>query len=76
MNSSLEIPCLKREIHKKFKTIIDGRSAIIISHRFSTVIMADHIYVLEQGRAVNSPLPLRDPPTPPKQKGGIAGPLN
>jgi hypothetical protein len=50
MNSSPEIPCLKRDIHKKFKTILDGRSAIIISHRFSTVIMADHSYVPEQGR--------------------------
>jgi ATP-binding cassette, subfamily B, bacterial len=37
-------------IFGKFKTIIDGRSAIIISHRFSTVLMADHIYVLEKGR--------------------------
>ena len=27
-----------------------GRTAILISHRFSTVRMADTIYVLEQGR--------------------------
>jgi len=52
MNSSPEIPCLKRDIHKKFKTIIDGRLSIIISHRFSTVIMADHSYMPEQGRIV------------------------
>ncbi|HOX36061.1 MAG TPA: ABC transporter ATP-binding protein [Methanoregulaceae archaeon] len=38
------------DIFGKFKTIIQGRSAILISHRFSTVLMADHIYVLENGR--------------------------
>jgi len=40
------------DIFGKFKTIIGERSAILISHRFSTVLMADHIYVLEQGRIV------------------------
>jgi ATP-binding cassette, subfamily B, bacterial len=40
------------EIFGKFKSIIEGRSAILISHRFSTVMMADHIYVMDQGRIV------------------------
>jgi len=40
------------EIFGKFKTIMDGRSAILISHRFSTVMMADHIYVMDRGRIV------------------------
>jgi ATP-binding cassette subfamily B protein len=39
-------------IFGKFRQIIDGRSAILVSHRFSTVLMADHIYVLEQGRII------------------------
>ena len=38
------------EIFAKFRMIIEGRSAILISHRFSTLLRADHIYVLEQGR--------------------------
>jgi ATP-binding cassette subfamily B protein len=40
------------EIFRKFREIIGGRSAILISHRFSTVLMADRIYVLEGGRIV------------------------
>jgi len=40
------------DIFRKFREIVDGRSAILISHRFSTVLMADHIYVLDQGAIV------------------------
>jgi ATP-binding cassette subfamily B protein len=40
------------EIFGKFKTIIAGRSAILISRCFSTVLMADRIYVLARGRIV------------------------
>jgi ATP-binding cassette subfamily B protein len=29
---------------------VAGRTAILISHRFSTVRMADHIYVFDGGR--------------------------
>jgi ATP-binding cassette, subfamily B, bacterial len=36
-------------LFERFGHLIDGRSAILISHRFSTVRMADHIYVLEKG---------------------------
>lgn len=36
-------------LYKKFRELIAGRSALIISHRFSTVRMADTIYVLENG---------------------------
>jgi ATP-binding cassette, subfamily B, bacterial len=39
-------------VHEEFCTLLDGRSAILISHRFSTVQMADFIYVLEEGRIV------------------------
>jgi ATP-binding cassette subfamily B protein len=34
----------------RLKALLEGRSAILISHRFSTVRMADRIYVLEGGR--------------------------
>ncbi|MGB9176209.1 MAG: ABC transporter ATP-binding protein [Methanoregula sp.] len=40
------------EIFRKFKEIVGGRSAILISHRFSTVLMADRIYVLDRGQVV------------------------
>jgi ATP-binding cassette subfamily B protein len=34
----------------KFRELIAGHSALLISHRFSTVRMADRIYVLDNGR--------------------------
>jgi ATP-binding cassette subfamily B protein len=42
------------EVFKKFRQLAAGRTAILISHRFSTVRMADRIYVLEDGRIVES----------------------
>jgi len=42
------------EVFEKFHQLAKGRSAILISHRLSTVKMADHIYVLEKGRIVES----------------------
>ena len=40
------------EIFTKFREIIRGRSAVLISHRFSTVLMADRNYVLEGGQVI------------------------
>jgi len=37
------------ELFQSFKKLLNGRSAVLISHRFSTVLMADQIYVLEEG---------------------------
>jgi ATP-binding cassette subfamily B protein len=42
------------EVFEKFRQLVEGRSAILISHRLSTVKMADCIYVLENGRIVES----------------------
>ena len=39
-------------LFERFRQLTEGRSAIIISHRFSTVRMADRIAVLEHGRLV------------------------
>jgi len=40
------------EMFDKFRQLVKGRSAILISHRFSTVRMADFIYVLDKGRII------------------------
>ena len=39
-------------IFEHFRTVTEDRMAILISHRFSTVRMADHIVVLADGRVV------------------------
>jgi ATP-binding cassette subfamily B protein len=40
------------EIYLRFRELTADRTAILISHRFSTVRMADRIVVLEGGRIV------------------------
>lgn len=37
------------EVFQRFRELLEGRTAILISHRFSTVRMADRIYVLDEG---------------------------
>ena len=43
-------PLAEAELFEQFRRVIEGRSGIIISHRFSTVRMADTIYVVEGGQ--------------------------
>lgn len=40
------------EVFRRFAGLMEGRMAVIISHRFSTVRMADRIVVLDEGRLV------------------------
>jgi ATP-binding cassette subfamily B protein len=40
------------EVFRRFADLMRGRMALIISHRFSTVRMADRILVLDSGRIV------------------------
>ncbi len=42
----------EHEVFRMFRRLLNGRTAVIVSHRFSTVRMADHIYVLEEGRII------------------------
>ncbi len=42
------------EVFKGFRRLLEGRAAILISHRFSTVRMADRIFVFEDGRITES----------------------
>ncbi|MDD1689063.1 MAG: ABC transporter ATP-binding protein/permease [Methanoregula sp.] len=38
------------EIFNRFRELVKGRTAVIVSHRFSTVLIADRICVFEEGR--------------------------
>ena len=38
------------EVFERFKDLTAGKTAVLISHRFSTVRMADRILVLDAGR--------------------------
>ena len=40
------------EVYQRFADLTAGKMAVLISHRFSTVRMADRILVLEHGRIV------------------------
>lgn len=40
------------EVFRRFSALIAGRTAVLISHRFSTVRMADRIIVMRQGEIV------------------------
>jgi ATP-binding cassette subfamily B protein len=40
------------EVFLRFSQLVAGRMAVIISHRFSTVRIADRIIVLQHGRVV------------------------
>jgi len=50
--SSALDPIGEAELIRSFRGLLDGRSALIISHRMSTVQMADRIYVIDAGRIV------------------------
>jgi ATP-binding cassette subfamily B protein len=49
--SSLD-PLAEAELISSFRHLLKGRSAVIISHRFSTAQMADRIYLLDKGRLI------------------------
>ncbi|HAL91656.1 MAG TPA: ABC transporter ATP-binding protein, partial [Verrucomicrobia bacterium] len=40
------------EVFQNFRQLVAGRTAILISHRFSTVRMADRIFVLQHGKVI------------------------
>lgn len=43
---------VESEIFSRFRELVQGRTAVIISHRFSTVLLADHIYVFDHGEII------------------------
>ncbi len=44
----------ERRLFDDFRSLMAGRTALLVSHRFSTVRMADHIVVLDGGRVVEA----------------------
>jgi ATP-binding cassette, subfamily B, bacterial len=40
------------EVFRSFRQLLQGRMVLLISHRFSTVRLADYIYVLEGGKII------------------------
>lgn len=45
-------PNAEAELFEGFRDKLEGRGALVISHRLSTIRMADYTYVLEKGRIV------------------------
>jgi ATP-binding cassette subfamily B protein len=44
----------EHEVFKRFTSLIQGKMAVLISHRFSTVRMADRILFLEKGQMIEN----------------------
>jgi len=47
-------PKAEYEVFRKFRELLEDQAAVLVTHRLSTVKMADCIYVLENGRIVES----------------------
>jgi ATP-binding cassette, subfamily B, bacterial len=47
-------PEAEYRLFTRFQELVEGRTALLISHRFSTVRMADHIVVIDGGRVIES----------------------
>ena len=54
--SSLDIPS-ERQVQRALRTVLAGRTALIIAHRLSTVAIADRVLVLERGRVLEDGTP-------------------
>ena len=56
--SSLDIPS-ERLVQQGLKTLLKGRTAVIIAHRLSTVTIADRVLVMEHGRVIEDDAPMK-----------------
>jgi ABC-type multidrug transport system fused ATPase/permease subunit len=54
--SSLDIPT-ERAVQRALRTVLHGRTALIIAHRLSTVEIADRVLVLDAGRVIEDGAP-------------------
>jgi ATP-binding cassette subfamily B protein len=55
-SSSLDAP-MERLVQAALKTVLKGRSSLVIAHRLSTVDIADRVVVCDQGRIVEDGTP-------------------
>ena len=55
--SSLDIPS-ERLVQQGLKTLLNGRTAVIIAHRLSTVTIADRVLVMEHGSIIEDGAPM------------------
>src|SRR5207302_9793107 len=68
--SSLDLPT-ERLVQRALRTLLAGRTALIIAHRLSTVEIADRVLVVDGGRIVED-----GPPSLLVQTGGHYGSLH
>ncbi len=68
--SSLDLPS-ERLVQRALRTLLRGRTAIIIAHRLSTVEIADRVLVIDGGRVVED-----GPPEELRQRAGRYGSLH
>lgn len=54
--SSLDVPS-ERAVQDALETVLAGRTALIIAHRLSTVLIADRVLVMADGRVVQDGAP-------------------
>ena len=54
--SSLDIPS-ERAVQAALETVLSGRTALVIAHRLSTVLIADRVLVMSDGRVVQDGSP-------------------
>jgi ATP-binding cassette subfamily B protein len=54
--SSLDLPS-ERLVQHALRTLLRGRTAVIIAHRLSTVDIADRVLVVDAGRVVEDGAP-------------------
>ncbi|MFC4947841.1 ABC transporter ATP-binding protein [Pseudonocardia sp. GCM10023141] len=54
--SSLDVPS-ERAVQAALETVLAGRTALIIAHRLSTVLIADRVLVMDEGRIVQDGSP-------------------
>ena len=45
-------PRAEHDLYTRIRTLYEGRTVLLISHRYNTVRDADHIYVLDHGRII------------------------